>query len=148
MILTDDICCSFAAFFISIVRRFSSRSSCNFSRSSSRTALLIMRLFSRSTSFSGLSRPNTLPIVVKLALCVTTVELVRLVRRLERDGDCAGERNDLIDSDWRFAQFTGKVQPLKNAVKVVLPSCTRSMHLKTPEGFVIELHQQEKDGSN
>ena len=107
MILTDDICCSFAAFFISIVRRFSSRSSCIFSRSSSRTALLIMRLFSRSTSFSGLSRPNTLPIVVKLALCVTTVELVRLVRRLERDGDCAGERNDLIDSDWRFAQFTG-----------------------------------------
>lgn len=69
MIFTLAICCSLAAFLISIVRRFSSRSSPVFSRSSSRTALVIIRLFSRSTSFRGFSFPNMLPMVYSRVCC-------------------------------------------------------------------------------
>jgi hypothetical protein len=63
MILTDVIWFSFAAFLISIVNLFSSLSSASFSRSNSRIALVIIRLFSLITSFRGFSLPSKFPIV-------------------------------------------------------------------------------------
>lgn len=53
MTLTELIWFSRAAFLISMVNRFSSRSKPVFSRSNSRIARVIMRLFSRITSLSG-----------------------------------------------------------------------------------------------
>mmetsp|Transcript_2428 Transcript_2428/g.5808 ORF Transcript_2428/g.5808 Transcript_2428/m.5808 type:complete len:205 (-) Transcript_2428:76-690(-) len=64
MIFTAPICPSFAHFLISMVSLFSSRSSSLFSRSNSRTARLIIRLFSRRTSFRGLSLPSMFPMVI------------------------------------------------------------------------------------
>ena len=53
---------------MSIVRRFSSLSRDRVSRSSSRMARVIIRLFSRSCSLRGFSLPNIFPIFIVVAL--------------------------------------------------------------------------------
>lgn len=68
MIFTAPICPSLAHFLISMVSLFSSRSSWFFSRSNSRMARLIIRLFSRRTSFRGFSFPSIFPMVASLCL--------------------------------------------------------------------------------
>ena len=72
IILTGPICPAFAHFFISIVNFFSSRSSPVFSLSNSRIALVIIRLFSRSTSLRGLSFPSIFPMIAATTKMKTT----------------------------------------------------------------------------